>query len=190
MYSSVAKITFTEKTETTSTHGDLRYGESDVAVTAFAYYPTTNILGGDIWLNNSKNFFDSPVVGTYAYDTLMHETGHALGLKHPQDVKGAFGTMRLDHDSVEYTVMSYRSYVGGPTTGYTIGTTSYPQTLMMYDIAAMQFLYGANYATNSGNTTYKWDTTTGQMSINGEGQGAPAANKVFMTIWDGGGIDT
>ncbi len=28
------------------------------------------------------------------------------------------------------------------------------------------------------------------MSINGVGQGAPAGNKIFMTIWDGGGIDT
>ena len=29
---------------------------------------------------------------------------------------------------------------------------SYPQTLMMYDIAALQEMYGANYTTNGGNT--------------------------------------
>ena len=51
-------------------------------------------------------------------------------------------------------------------------------------------MYGANYNTNSGNTVYKWSPTTGQMSINGVGQGAPAGNKIFMTIWDGGGNDT
>ena len=28
------------------------------------------------------------------------------------------------------------------------------------------------------------------MSINGVGQGAPAGNKIFMTLWDGGGNDT
>ena len=61
---------------------------------------------------------------------------------------------------------------------------------MMYDIAALQTLYGANYTTNAGDTVYKWNPTTGQKSINGVGQGAPAGNKIFMTIWDGGGHDT
>ena len=151
MYSSVAKLNFTEVTETSSTHADLRYGELDSPSTAWAYYPTTNILGGDIWMNNSKGAYDNPLVGTYGFFTLMHETGHALGLKHPHDLKGAFTSMSLDHDSIEYTVMSYRSYVGASLSGYTVGSSSYPQTLMMYDIAALQYIYGANYSTNSGN---------------------------------------
>ena len=60
MYSSVAKLNFTEVTETSSVHADLRYGESDSPNTAWAYYPTTNILGGDIWFNNSKNSVRQP----------------------------------------------------------------------------------------------------------------------------------
>jgi serralysin len=40
-------------------------------------------------------------------------------------------------------------------TGYTLGSTSYPQTLMMHDIAALQTMYGANYATNGGDTVYR-----------------------------------
>src|SRR5262245_27505324 len=28
------------------------------------------------------------------------------------------------------------------------------------------------------------------MNVNGVGQGAPGANRVFLTIWDGGGNDT
>ena len=190
MYSAVANVTFTEVTETSSVHGDLRYAESNAPSTAWAYYPSTSALGGDIWLNNSKNYYDTPLVGTYAFQTLLHETGHAMGLKHPQDAKGSFAAMPAHVDSLEYTVMSYRSYVGAPLTGYTAGSTSYPQTLMMYDIAALQFMYGANYTTNAGNSTYTWSASTGRMSINGVGQGAPAGNKIFMTIWDGGGVDT
>jgi serralysin len=190
MYSSVANLAFTEVTESSSVHGDLRYAESDATSTAWAYYPSTSPLGGDAWFNNSKNYYDNPLKGTYGYQTILHETGHAMGLKHPQDAKGSFGAMPLDHDSIEYSVMSYRSYIGAPLTGYTAGSTSYPQTLMMYDIAALQLMYGANFTTNAGNTTYKWDSLTGQMFINGAGQGAPAGNKIFMTIWDGGGIDT
>src|SRR5688572_27470377 len=105
-------------------------------------------------------------------------------------IRSIAGAEPLDHDSLEYTVMSYRSYVGGPTTGYTVGSTSYPQTLMMLDIAALQKMYGANFNTNAGDSVYKWSMTTGEMSINGGGMGAPAGNKIFMTIWDGGGHDT
>src|SRR3712207_2259586 len=92
---------------------------------------------------------------------------------------------------MEYTVMSYRSYVGASTTsGYTNETGGYAQSLMMYDIAALQHMYGANFATQSGSTTYSWSSTTGEMYINGVGQGRPVANRVLHTLWDGGGIDT
>lgn len=191
MYAGVANLTFTEVAESASVHGDLRYAKSDAPYTAWAYYPTTNAAGGDSWYNNSKGWYDNPLKGTYAWTTILHETGHALGLKHPHEASGSFGALPVDKDSLEYTVMSYRSFIGASTTsGYTNGSTSYPQTLMMYDIAAIQTLYGANYSTNAGNTVYSWSPTTGEMFINGVGQGAPAGNKIFMTIWDGGGNDT
>jgi serralysin len=99
--------------------------------------------------------------------------------------------MPTDKDSLEYSVMSYRSYIGQSTSGgYTNANGSYPQSLMMYDIAALQKMYGANFSTNSGNSTYSWDPKTGEMFINGVGQGVPVANKIFLTIWDGGGSDT
>jgi VCBS repeat-containing protein len=190
-YSAVSNLTFTELTETSTQHADLRYAESDSPGTAWAYYPSTSSQGGDAWFNNSKHYYDNPVSGNYAYLTMLHETGHALGLKHPQDVKGSFGAEPLDHDSLEYTVMSYRSYIGASTTtGYTNASDSYPQTLMMLDIAATQEMYGANFTTNGGDTVYKWSATTGEMFVNGAGQGAPAGNKIFMTVWDGGGHDT
>jgi len=191
MYSAVSNMTFSEVIESSSVHGDLRYAESDAPSTAWAYYPSTNVAGGDAWFNNSKNWYDVPAKGNYAWLTMLHETGHALGLKHPHEASGSFGAMPTDRDSLEYTVMSYRSYVGASTTtGYTNGSGSYPQTLMMYDIAALQKLYGANFNTNSGDTVYSWNAATGEMRINGIGQGAPVGNKIFMTLWDGGGNDT
>ena len=89
----MANLTFTEVTETSSVHGDLRYAESDAPATAWAYYPSTSPLGGDVWLNNSKNYYDNPLMGTYGFQTILHETGHAMGLKHPQDAKGSFAAM-------------------------------------------------------------------------------------------------
>ncbi len=190
-YSAVANLKFTEVTETLTTHGELRYAESDAPSTAWAYYPSTSAIGGDAWFNNSKNWYDAPAKGNYAWQTFLHETGHALGLKHPHEVKGAFGALPTDRDSLEYTVMSYRSYIGASTTsGYTNGSSSYPQTLMMLDIAALQKMYGPNYTTNAGDNVYRWSPLTGEMTIDNVGQGAPVGNKIFMTIWDGGGTDT
>ena len=190
MYSAIANLHFTEVTETSSQHGDLRFAETDKYTTAFGYYPYTAASGGDAWFGNSSHYFDNPEKGSYAWMAMIHEIGHTLGLKHPQDTIGSFGPMPSDRDSQEYTVMSYRSYVGASTAHYTNANGSYPQTLMMYDIAAVQALYGANYATNGGDTIYRWSPNSGEMFVNGSGQGAPVTNTVFMTLWDGGGTDT
>jgi hypothetical protein len=189
-YSSVINVKFIEVTETSKQHGDLRYAETDAVKTAWAYYPSTSATGGDAWFNNSSNWYDNPTKGNYGYFTIMHETGHAMGLKHTHEARGSFPTMPSDRDSIEYSVMSYKSYVGSTKGYYTNEQWSYPQSLMMYDIAALQNLYGANYTTNAGNSVYKWNPQTGEMSINGAAQGAPGGNRVFLTIWDGGGNDT
>jgi hypothetical protein len=191
-YSAIANVTFTQVTETSTVHGDLRYAESNVPGTAWGYYPATSALGGDVWLNNSTGWYNSPLKGNYAGLTMLHETGHALGLKHPHETYNSFGTEPAAYDSLEYTVMSYRSYVGAATSGgYTTAADSYPQSLMMLDIAAIQQLYGANFTTNAGNTVYSWDPVTGRESINGVPDTSTlAGNKIFLTIWDGGGSDT
>jgi serralysin len=187
MYASITDLGFTEINETSTRNADLRFAMSDMPSTAWAYYPSTAAEGGDAWFNNSSGWYDDPALGNYAYSTFLHETGHGLGLEHAHEGNA----MPVDRDSLEYTVMSYRSYIGASlNSGYTNETWGYPQSPMMYDIAAVQHLYGPNYSTNSGNTTYSWSPSTGEMFINGVGQGAPGANRIFLTVWDGGGVDT
>lgn len=185
-YAAVSQLTFTELTETASLHATLRFAESGAPDYAWAYMPGTSQEGGDAWFNLTNATLDNPVRGNHGYSTYLHELGHALGLKHPHEDTA----MPADRDSLEYTVMSYRSYVGASPNGSLAGPWSEPQTPMMYDIAAIQRLYGANYTTNAGDSTYRWSATTGEMSINGVGQGAPGDNRVLMTVWDGGGVDT
>lgn len=190
-YSAISNLTFTEITETATVHADLRYARTDAVGTAAAFFPTTNPAGGDAWFRTTGGQYNTPVVGSYAYQTVLHEIGHSLGLKHGHEAEGAFGAMPLDHDNLAYTVMSYRSsYSASTTRGYTNEAFGYPQSLMMEDIRGIQMLYGANFSTNSGSTVYQWDPLTGEKSFNGVKQGRPGANKVFETIWDGGGIDT
>jgi serralysin len=186
--SAVANLSFTEKPDSNAGTADLRFGMTDQATTAHAYLPHPHPAGGDSWYNNSGGKFDAAIRGTYGYVGFIHEIGHALGLKHPHEADGGT-TMSTAFDAMEFTVMSYHSYVGGPE-GYSNETFGYAQTLMMYDIAALQQLYGANYAGRSGDTVYGWSPTTGELSIDGAGQGAAGGNRILLTVWDGGGEDT
>lgn len=176
---------------------DIQIAQSPAAnPTSYAYYPGNYAEGGDIWFGTAYNY-SAAQLGNYFFATALHELGHALGLKHSQETGGVANVaVPAAHDDSEYTIMSYRSYVGAPLTGYTAEQWGFSQTYMANDILALQQLYGANYNTHSENTTYSWNPTTGQMSINGVAQLAPgggiggAANRVFETIWDGNGVDT
>lgn len=144
---------------------------------------------GDVWFGTNYNY-TNPIAGNYAWHTTLHEIGHALGLKHSQET-GFFGAMPDNINSMEYSVMTYRSYIGAPNSGgYTNEAYGYAQSYMMYDIAALQHMYGADFTTNSGNTTYSWNPGNGNTLVDGVAAIQPGANRIFATIWDGGGYDT
>ena len=173
-YAELADVSFVETTDSSTNAGDIRWGNSsnpDLS-TAWAYFPAVpaDASPGDIWFGpNYPSYYGAPVVGGYGYQTFIHELGHAMGLRHPH---GGIVPPNTGEDQLKYSIMSYRSYDGAPLTGYT--TAYYPTTPMLNDIAALQFLYGANINFHSGNDTYSWSPT----------------KSVFETIWDGGGNDT
>jgi serralysin len=171
-WADVARISFTETAGLTA---DLRIGRSDQTSAGFAYFPgfavttrngiitaaTANPIAGDIYLSNTVA--DSIPPGSNGYQLALHESGHALGLKHSFEAPVA---LPADTESRRYTVMSY--------TNASNSGTVMPSTPMLYDIAAMQALYGANTATRTGNDNYSWGVS----------------EKFLATIWDCGGIDS
>ncbi|HEY5724265.1 MAG TPA: M10 family metallopeptidase, partial [Allosphingosinicella sp.] len=169
----------------------MRFGRTSETDGAHAYLPFNHPAAGDVWFAGDGTY-DNPAVGDYADSTHLHEIGHALGLKHPHDDE-TFGVMPLQYDNMNYTVMTYRSYEGMPVEApFHNGEFGFNQTYMMYDIAALQHLYGADFGPESrnGDSHYVWTPGSGNMTINGVIEHAPGANVIFLTVWDGGGIDT
>ena len=62
--------------------------DSPYAVTAF---PQVFAGAGDTWMNKAFLFPEGWAAGTQNFLTLLHEVGHAIGLKHPHDT-GMDGT--------------------------------------------------------------------------------------------------
>jgi serralysin len=96
---------------------------------------------------------------------VTHEIGHALGLKHPfadPDASGGTETapfLPASDDNLVYTEMSYT------------GDEHHPGTFSPFDIAALQYIYGAAPADYGTDTRWILDAN-------------------YSLIGDGGGIDT
>lgn len=155
-WSSVANITFVE----VSSGGTIQLGtETMTDAAGYAYFPSTSELGGDVWIANNFDYNTAPEVGNYGYLTLMHEIGHAIGLKHP----GAYSSgddapyLSSSDDNTDNTVMSY-----------TTGNTVYPTDVGPFDILAARYLYGYSGTGTIGNVTFGSDsaeTFTGDSGI-------------------------
>ena len=169
-WASVADISFVEVGRDV---GNLQFGtNSQTGSSAYAYLPDTGIAAVQMYSNNNTSYMSDFSAGSYAPTVLMHEIGHMLGLKHPGDYdaagSGSDGPfLPAATDNGDYTLMSYDDPVS-----YKVNH-KFQTTLMMYDIQAIQYLYGANMAYRAGNDVY----------------GLPS-NAAPMCIWDAGGDDT
>lgn len=189
-WAAVANIRLQEVAETGSEVGDIRFAwtsvtaetDSGEAAWGWARYPNAYWpSAGDIWISTASSASTSAdrwQVGSFNHYSLLHEIGHAIGLKHTFE-----GTMQLPvmMDNMAYTVMSYTQPANNvyPEWGWTGSGTGWvhdyiwPSSPMVLDIAAIQHLYGANLSYRAGDDRYTF---------------APD-EPFFRTLWDAGGHD-
>lgn len=183
-WSDVANIAFNKVDDNAGSQGQIRVAFSNAVKNqgagGWAYFPTSSAPeAGDVWI--TPNYSDFSVAGSQEFHALIHELGHALGLKHPfETINGNSAVLSAAENTSQYSIMSYTNYTGAGYVYKSLGGGSYsyqtvrPSTPMLYDIAAIQFLYGANMASHTGNDSYTVSNTVGELK----------------TIWDAGGTDT
>lgn len=170
-WSSVANVRFTHVADNNATVGEIRFTYTETITgtgIAHAYLPYSSPRAGDVWLSwDNFNPTGTPTIakGSDDYHTLLHELGHALGLKHSFE----YPALPSSHENYFYTVMSYTA---SPWTNDD-DASFYPTTPMYYDLVAIQAMYGRNVNHNRGNTIYTF--TDGV--------------RYFETIDDAGGND-
>jgi serralysin len=172
----VSGVTLQKVVDTTSNVGEVRFAltsaNASSGLAGHAYSPGTFVSSGDVWMQyqNWHSSHDTSVKpGSADYLTLLHEIGHALGLKHPfETASGNSAKLSSKQDSYFQTVMSYSAKPG-----FDGSADFYPTTPMYLDIVAMQALYGSGSA-NTGSNVYRFSD----------------AKKYWQTIYDTGGRDT
>ena len=187
--SKFVNITFVEIEEDGSSAGTIRLAMNTITdeagnyregIAATADPPSEEPRGGDVFFNKqftSGNFSTGLVqnseTGVGDVTVLYHEIFHALGMEHPVDNKETL--FQESKNSREYTVMAdeFSSENGAD---FNLNGNNYKvaSTPMVYDIAPLQYLYGANMSHNASDTTYSYKPDT----------------PFIEAIWDAGGTDT
>ncbi len=157
-------VTFTE-TDDPNGFNVIAISQNDQeGLAGYAYFPLPGLyIGSDILISNEM---DAPArsgpTTNDDYEVLIHELGHALGLKHPFEADGEASVILPEaEDNTRWTAMTY-----------TLEPGYYDGGFRDLDLMALAGIFGVNPGWRAGDDTYAFS----------------AGGGVF--VLDGGGVDT
>jgi len=175
-----------------SVTGDLEFNSVNTGYYGYAYYPGGGVIGtpsihGDVFISNTLPEQVVNQWGHTSWNTYLHELGHALGLSHPDE--DPTNSANTPTNNNQYTMMSYVEHPSA--SALPLNLQAWGLTPMIYDIQALQALYGANTSWMDGNTSYFGPGNGAGETAFQDGDMRVNINDLPMivTIWDGGGTD-
>ena len=131
--SQVTGIQFAATSDPTT--ANILFATSDLGIYAGeAYYPAaeSDRILSEVFIDNEAYHTMAPTTDAEWFETLLHEVGHAMGLKHPFDAGSDGITLARSLDNTGNTLMSY-TWTGNNHTNY-----------QAFDVLALEFLYGTD----------------------------------------------
>lgn len=176
--SQIINVTFVEGTDLTGSNViAISQTDQPVNTLGLAYFPNLgSLLGSDILIANAYSAPQRTGLTTNVdYETLVHELGHALGLKHPFEVEGGnTTTLNTNEDNSAWTAMTY-----------TLVSAEYDGQFRSFDFMALTELYGVNPTYRAGDDTYTFSASAGTFIVDGGGSDTiSAANQNLTALID------
>lgn len=199
-FSDCADLTFNEVGCGYSDEAVLLYGNyhdpaNSTAATGAAPGDTAfAAAAGDVWVNSATPLAELALPGSIYYRIMLQELARSLGLGNPgfyntagDPVPSYDSAAQFWQDSRQFTVMS--AFAASDPAGTALpqgigGSDLQPDTLGLFDILALQQIYGANTATRTGDDTYGFGSNLGGVYAFDQNLDP------MLTIWDAGGQDT
>ena len=175
-FSEILDVTFSEGVYSEATNVIVVARSNQTETSGFSFFPNNyHEIGMDVFMSNANAMplFRTELLTNYDYEILVHEIGHALGLKHPFEASGInAATLSSYEDNTSNTAMSYNE-----------NPLNFDGTMRSLDWMALTKFYGVNPLYRAGDDEYSFSISDGIFIIDGAGIDEISAVTTFQNAF-------